>query len=66
MLFYEDKNRTWHQLTSVLHQMTDIRQIYLSQSPAHMLHTIANRLSDLEGLVAEQVFDADQTYKPTM
>ena len=66
MLFYEDKNRTWHQLTSVLHKMTELRRIYMSQSPAHMLHTIADRLPDLEGLVAEQVFDADQTYKPTM
>ena len=66
MLFFEDKNRTWHQLTSVLHQMTELRRIYMSQSPAHMLQIIADRLPDLEGLVAEQVFDADQTYKPTM
>lgn len=66
MLFFDDKNRTWHQLTSVLHQMTGVRRIYFGQAPAHMLHTIADRLPDLQGLVAEQVFDADQTYKPTL
>ncbi len=66
MRFFEDKNRTWHQLTSVLHQLQCLRRIFFGHAPAHMLHTVSGRLPDLQLLVVEQVFDADQTYKPTL
>ncbi len=66
MRFFEDKNRTWHQLMGALNDLIDIRKLYLGQISAVILQNITEKLSDIEVLTAEQILDGSHSDKRAM
>ncbi|KAI0234685.1 hypothetical protein LSAT2_014990 [Lamellibrachia satsuma] len=52
-----DSNRTWHQLTAVLGQLTRLQHLVFGQCPATVLHTVTSFLTQLQSLTAEFISD---------
>ncbi len=52
-----DKNRTWHQFTSVLAELTSLEQMHFGQCPAPIIHSVADKLANLHVLTAESITD---------
>ena len=57
MLYFEDRNRTWHQFTAALDKLTSLQNIHFGQSPAITLHAVAEKLTNLRVLTAESIAD---------
>ncbi|KAL3874957.1 hypothetical protein ACJMK2_037905 [Sinanodonta woodiana] len=53
----DDWNRTWHQLISSLQEFRTLRKIKFCHIPASVLHSVCEKLSHLEVLVAEMISD---------
>lgn len=52
-----DSNRTWHQVTAVLGQLTRLQHLVFGQCPATVLHTVTHFLTQLQSLTAEFISD---------
>ena len=57
MLYFEDRNRTWHQFTAVMENLKQLRHISFGQCPASILHAVVEKLEKLEVLSAEAITD---------
>ena len=57
MLLFEDRNRTWHQFTGIIDNLSQLRHIRFGQSPACILHAVVEKLDKLEVLSAESITD---------
>ncbi|XP_013394337.1 uncharacterized protein LOC106161834 isoform X2 [Lingula anatina] len=64
LLHREDRNRTWHQMTAVLGELTSLRRIDFGRAPAIILQHVAERMPNLEVLTAEWI--TDTTTEPQM
>lgn len=56
---YEDRNRTWHQLISVIHQFTCVHTIHFGAVPGTVLQTLCGKMLQLEELSAEWISDSN-------
>ncbi|KAK7492316.1 hypothetical protein BaRGS_00016413 [Batillaria attramentaria] len=54
---FDDRNRTWHQLMSNLSSLSGLRCIEFGQVPSSVIHSTAEKLTQLEVFRAEHITD---------